>query len=317
MSPADLEAARVLEAGLATYSRVIRKLPGVSTAGSCQALAKQIVESIRRVRFVSVIRDMDLSPLRKDPSSDLFDPVRAAVLHSRSGAVEEAFWLVFLSVHFGKSFRTGWRLARDVYGALGDGQRWDWRRTSSNPMAFRSWLEDRQLILQGRDGVARRFGNHRKYESLSASSDNGTGNVIQSYVDWVMGHGSHSALLESVMAKAAGDSRTAFHLLYQSIRAVRRFGRTAKFDYLTMIGKIGLGSIEPGYAYLREATGPLRGARLLFGGDAAGKQSPDDLEVLIRNLVAELNVGAMAMQVMEDALCNWQKSPDEFVPFRG
>jgi len=33
-------------------------------------------------------------------------------------------------------------------------------------------------------------------------------------------------------------------------------------------------------------------------------------------LEAELQI-PMGMQVLEDALCNWQKSPDLFVPFRG
>ena len=38
------------------------------------------------------------------------------------------------------------------------------------------------------------------------------------------------------------------------------------------------------------------------------------LEAALTPLRAELNVG---FDVLEDALCNWQKSPDEFKPFRG
>jgi hypothetical protein len=33
----------------------------------------------------------------------LFDPLKAAVLHYRRGRVDEAYWLVFLAVHFGKA----------------------------------------------------------------------------------------------------------------------------------------------------------------------------------------------------------------------
>ncbi|MGH6878859.1 MAG: hypothetical protein ACREHV_15985 [Rhizomicrobium sp.] len=51
-----------------------------------------------------------------------------------------AVWLVFLSVHFGKNGRTGWRLACDVYGAFGNAPACGWARVSANPQAFRRWL---------------------------------------------------------------------------------------------------------------------------------------------------------------------------------
>jgi hypothetical protein len=95
--------------------------------------------------------------------------------------------------------------------------------------------------------------------------------------------------------------------------AVKSFGRTARFDYLTMIGKLGLAPIEPGSAYLQGATGPVKGARLLFG-DAHAVLSLKELDIRLVQLGGELNVG---MQVLEDALCNWQKSPQKFRPFRG
>lgn len=93
------------------------------------------------------------------------------------------------------------------------------------------------------------------------------------------------------------------------MRAVARFGRTARFDYLTMLGKLGLAAIEPAFAYLENSTGPIRGARLLFGADETAAIP----ERWLVELDAKLSVG---MQVLEDALCNWQKSPARFVPFR-
>ena len=58
------------------------------------------------------------------------------------------------------------------------------------------------------------------------------------------------------------------------------------------------------------ATGPKRGGELLFGTqkDAA------TLDRWLVELNTELDVG---MQVLEDSLCNWQKSPHRFVRFRG
>jgi hypothetical protein len=48
--------------------------------------------------------------------------------------------------------------------------------------------------------------------------------------------------------------------LYSGLNAVISFGRTAKFDYLTMLKKTGLLEAEPGHAFLNGATGPSKEA---------------------------------------------------------
>jgi hypothetical protein len=274
---------------------------------------EQLIESIHRVEYIVVIRQRDVSSRRADPNDDLFDPIKAAVLKSRQRNHDEACWLAFLSVHFGKNRRSGWRLARDVYGALGHCLLWDWQRTSSNVAGFRRWLEANQNRLR-QDGIARAFGNHRKYQSLDANSANGTGAAIASYVAWVHSHATHAQLFQAAAVAAGHDRRRTFDNLYRSMRSVASFGRTARFDYLTMIGKLNLASIEPGSTYMTGSTGPLAGARLLFTGDAHSAVAPNQLDAWLVDLEAALGVG---MQVLEDSLCNWQKNPDRFVPFRG
>ena len=270
---------------------------------------EQLLESIHRVKFVALLRARKLSALRAEPKDELFDPLKAAILHQRQGNIEEAFWLVFLFVHFGKHARAGWRYAREVYGRLSESGRWDWAITSADPAGFRVWLDAHQEDLK-REGVPRGFGNHRKYESLDACSPNGTGAAVESYVSWVNPPRTHQQLVEQAYRRADGDPRKAFDDLYKSMKAVARFGRTARFDYLTMVGKLGLAAVEAPSAYIENSTGPLRGARLLFGGDENGVT----LGRWLIELDAQLNVG---MQVLEDALCNWQKSPAEFRPVRG
>jgi hypothetical protein len=274
---------------------------------------EQLIESIHRVKYIAVIRQRDVSSRRANPNDDLFDPLKAAVLKSRQRDHNEACWLTFLSVHFGKSRRSGWRLARDVYGAFETGQLWDWQRTSANPVEFRRWLATNQNRLR-RDGVSRTFGNHRKRQSLDANSANGTGVAVATYVAWVRPHGTHAQLFQAAGAAAGHDRRRTFDDLYRSMRSVASFGRLARFDYLTMIGKLGLAPIEPGSTYMTGATGPLAGARLLFTGDAMAAVAARQLDRWLVELEAGLGVG---MQVLEDSLCNWQKNPDRFVPFRG
>jgi hypothetical protein len=268
---------------------------------------------MHRVRFISVVRNRNLSQRRADPNDKLFDPLRAAILHQRQGHIDEAFWLVFLFVHFGKNSRAGWRYAREVYGRLDDGLIWDWARTSVDPAGFRKWLAAHQGQLK-RKGISRGFGNHRKYQSLDAYSGSGTGAAVESYVNWVGPPRTHVELIEHASQQGAGDPRKAFDYLYRSMRAIVSFGRTARFDYLTMVGKLGLGPIEPGSTYMQGATGPASGARLLFGDNKKAALSKANLDSWLVDLDAQLHVG---MQVLEDALCNWQKFPDKFRPFRG
>jgi len=233
--------------------------------------------------------------------------LKAAILQQRRGNVEEAFWLVFLFVHFGKHVRGGWRYAREVYGRLGEGELWDWSSTSRNPAGFRTWLNAHQNQLK-RPGAG--FGNHRKYESLDAYSATGTGAVVESYIVWVGAPRSHQQLIAETLERTKGSPEATFEHLYESMRAVTRFGRLARFDYLAMLGKLGLAPISPGSPYLDGSSGPLRGAKLLFGRE----EQPATFNAWIAELGEHLGFG---MQVLEDALCNWQKSPAQFVRFRG
>jgi hypothetical protein len=247
--PRDRELAGQLDARLLAFDREKRPLPGIRDSANRETLVEQLLESIRRVKFVEVIRARELSDRRGDPNDELFDPLKAAILHQRQGDIEEAFWLVFLFVHFGKHARAGWRYAREVYGRFGEGGWWDWAGTSSEVSGFRAWLHAHQEDLK-REGVPRGFGNHRKYESLDACSPSGTGAVVESYVTWVNPPRTHQELMEQAYRQADGGRRKAFDDLYQSMKVVARFGRTARFDYLTMVGKLGLASIEPGSTYL-------------------------------------------------------------------
>ena len=314
MRPADRARAARLSEGFIVHDAQVRPLPGIWPLGQLACLVEQLVESRRRIEFIHHIRDGQHDPRRMDPATPLFDPLRASVLLHRQGETDEAYWLVFLAVHFGKHARDGWRLARDVYGRLGGPGLWDWARTSTDPAAFRAWLAANAVTLKGGDGVPRRFSNHRKYESLDPHSAMGTGAVMTSYVAWVGPPRTHQEMIREAHKAVGQNPREVFDHLYRSMGSVRRFGRLARFDYLTMLDKLGMAPIEPGSAYLGEATGPLRGARLLFAGDPDTALGGKVLDAYLAALDEHLGVG---MQALEDALCNWQKSPARFVSFRG
>ena len=206
MRPGDRALARRIEAGLDAFSCNRRPLQGIRDAAQRSALLEQLIESVHRVRYVGLMRTRELSAFRADPNHYLFDPLKAAMLHQRAGDIEEAFWLVFLFVHFGKHARAGWRYAREIYGRLGESGRWDWAATSADPAGFRAWLHAHQQQLR-RVGVPRGFGNHRKRESLDAYSSKGTGAAVESYVKWVAPPRTHEQLMQDALDQAGGDAR--------------------------------------------------------------------------------------------------------------
>jgi hypothetical protein len=285
--------------------------PGIANDNACNTFVEQVIESERRIRFVEIYRDgKEISQHRADPSSEFFDPIKAAILHARSNCLDEASWLVFLATHFGKNSKGGWRYCREVYLGNGGIEIWNWQRISTSTREFRSWLRANNVRIS-RETPRGGFGNHRKYESLNADSESGTGTVIQSYVELISQYGSHQAFFESGTLPA--NQTPPFRTIYNALTAVRRFGRTAKFDYLTMLRKVGAINIFPDSPYIIEATGPRAGAELMFSATPKALRGHQ----LERRAIELGNALRVDMQVVEDSLCNWQKSPEIFVPFRG
>ena len=295
-----------LQDAILTYSEQMRDLPGVNSDAARSTLAMQMVASLRRLEFTRLLISRPIDPQRTDPNSELFDPERAAIYHARMGNTDEAFWLVFLMTHFGKHQRYRWKRLTDIYSGLGEFT-WTWTQVSANLSAFREWLR------QNHSRVGGAFGNHRKYETLRHESANSTASVVESYLNWVTSYESHAKLVACLVRQAGNNPHQIFDHFYRSMQ-VNRFGRLAKFDFLALIGRLDLAPITPGTAYLRGATGPLSGARLLFCGHVAASTDESLLESWLIEFDRYLCVG---MQVLEDSLCNWQKSPRKFINFKG
>jgi hypothetical protein len=283
----------------------VHPLPGVADVQAESTLIRQFVDSVHRGEYIRRIAQRPASQDRANPGSKAFDPYKAALLKYRAGDIDEAIWLVFLSVQFGKHKTARWATLRAVYGRLGQGGKWDWSTIARDQDAFRKWLNLYQ------SDIPSRFGNHRKYASLKPDSKNQTADAFETYVAWVGSNGGHAALFRNARARSA-TPEVAFDALYRGMRAVASFGRMARFDYLTMVGKLGFADIIPGSAYLEGATGPKSGAELLFGKQRF--RSLADVDVVLIELGRALGVD---MQVIEDALCNWQKSPREYKRFTG
>lgn len=286
-------------------ARTAQGLKGLPDAATIDTLAMQFVASLRREDYYRLLQTRTISPQRADPNSAWFDAERAVAFHMQRGNIDEAGWLIFLMTHFARRPDTHWSRLQNVYGRLGVGV-WDWATVGADPVAFYQWLDANWQNIRGA------FGNHRKYESLRPTAQRPMRAVIADYLAWI-GPTGHAAFFANAVHTAGNDQHTIFNYLFDTM-TVRSFGRLAKFDYLSLVGRYGLAPIEAGSAYLAGATGPGRGARLLVDGDPTSKTSNSDLQVELDKLNGRLDVG---MAVMEDALCNWQKSPRYFAHFKG
>jgi hypothetical protein len=295
-----------LSKALASFAAQHRPLPGIECVAAQDTLAMQMVASVRRLEYTEILLKRPNSVASGDPANVLFDPERAAILQMEAGRMDEAVWFIFLATHFGKHPRHGWRMLRDVYSGP-EGMPWNWARVSKSPADFRAWLTMRSSDIGGS------FGNHRKYESINGDRPSGTGAAVESYVAWIGPSVSHQQRFAQLVHESGNDPHAIFEHFYRHM-TVARFGRLGKFDFLCLLGRLGLAPISPGRAYLKGASGPLRGARLLFGGDPETPLQESLLEEHLIALDRDLQVG---MQVMEDSLCNWQKSPTKFIHFKG
>ena len=287
-------------------------LSGIATAQRRLCWAQQIVSSLRRISYTDTLLMRGVHPARCDPHLGIFDPVRGALYLQRHGQLNEAVWLTFILTHFGKHAIDEWKLAGNVYGTFGTGPVWTFAQYSADPNAFESMLTANSGRLADVNDSGS-YSNHRKFQSKKPQA---IAKTFRTYYAWQTEFGSFRERMIATHANVGQEPRAAFDALYKSMKEVFGFGggRLGRFDFLTMLGKLQLAPITPGSVYLDKATGPLAGARLLFFGDREHHITGRDLEARVDALDEVIGVGK---QVIEDSLCNWQKSPDAYEYFRG
>jgi hypothetical protein len=287
-------------------------LPGIVSAQRRRCWAQQIVSSLRRISYTDALIVRGVDAARCDPLSVIFDPVRGSLHFQRNGQLDEAVWITFVLTHFGKHAVDEWKLAANVYGSFGPGPVWTFAQYAADPAGFENMLDVNSGQLAD-SRISGSFSNHRKFQSKKPKA---IAETFRTYYEWQTEFGGFRDRMIATHASVGQEPHAAFDALYKSMKGVFGFGggRLGRFDFLTMLGKLQLAPIVPGSVYLDKATGPLAGARLLFFNNRDHGITGKALEPHVDALDQILGVGK---QVIEDSLCNWQKSPDAYVYFRG
>ena len=297
-----------IEAALGSFDSAQFSLGGLTNDVRKSVLAAQVLDSVRRIEYLNALAARSNSPNLHTPFSGSFEPFGGASVLHKQGRTDDAYWLVYLATHFGKHKADGWSLTEDIYGKFGQGGVWDWAAASQDPLAVSQWLAPLHPAVTS-SGRSRRFGNHRKFETLKAGRK-GTGHAVATYIGWVSEYGSHDAMIAAVQKQVGQNPQDVFAYLYRGLGKVAKLGRLGRFDLLCNWSNLLIAPIFPDKAYIAGSTGPKAGAKLLFGVGLGVRQ----LETACEQLSAHLDVSP---QVIEDALCNWQKTPETYVYFRG
>lgn len=282
-------------------------LHGINDREKRDCFVQQILDSIKRVEYLTVIKNRGISLNRINPNSNYFDPLRAAIYHKNNNNIDEAFWCTFLYTLFGKTRKKGYGLLKAFYSRLGDQENiHSYLYTKQNIEEVKIWISNNSQALK-RDGG---FGNHRKYETLNATK-RGAGSAIQSYLD-IIGE-NHETFLNKINEDVYQDKYKLFDFLYIEFKKINSFSRLSSFDFVTMLGKVGLVPAEPGSAYLKDATGPNSGLKELL--DLPNLPN-NELDEVLNEIGKSFDI-PFKMQILEDAICNWQKSKNLYKKFKG
>jgi hypothetical protein len=210
----------------------------------------------------------------------------------RNMGVDEVLWRGFLAGHFGRGSSDNpdkAESATKILCAFGRRPYWTWVRVSLAAHSLKSWLGENREALK-----SLRFGNHRKYESHKPVI---LYRVIRSFIQWVNDNGGSPG--SAFQPRANGGPGVHFDHLYHSLKGIFRFGRTGAFDLLCMLGDMGILPVRTDSCHLVGSTGPLRGARKLWG-----MRPPRELNRLADSTAKTLKI---PFEIFEDALCMWQK----------
>lgn len=266
-----------------------------------EVLALQLIETEQREAEIQQLLDSEIDPEVINTESDKFDPIQA-IICLKASYYDEACWLSFLLIYTNDSEHTDWDFMRKLYSGHGLNLQGPltWQLLNDQPNVLNQRLETLAVSL-AQSQPKPKFGLHRAYESL-----NHLPIVFSSYIDFINEQGGHQALFKP--KDKAIDKIDYFKTLYVLVRQnIYRFGRLSTYEYLCLLGKLGLAEVEPDSCYIAEASGPKRGAKLLFG-----MLSNEQLDEHAVGLADHLGVG---YQQLEAAICHWQKSPDRFIKY--
>ena len=115
------------------------------------------------------------------------------------------------------------------------------------------------------------------------------------------------------------EDKVDFHSMYKLAQKIPNFGRLAAFDFSSSMVKCELNIEEPQSMYAEHSTGPLDAVGLLLrltNNNSSPKAKVELCSDLMKWFLENARI-FMTGQVLEDAICNWQKSTSSYIRYTG
>lgn len=261
-------------------------------------LALQTNDSIKRIEIYQLYKERALKA--EEQSSSYFHTFVPFVLCQRpSLSSEDKAWFLYLATYFGKSAKSKWELFKRAAFDL-----------DNNLISVSTVLRDREKYYRHLHHIDffrnATFSNHRKYTVKKLEGYNGFIKSANHFLDNLL------------MFVPPND--ISFDEMYRLSLEIPNFGRMAAFDFTASFCKCDLNVEEPKSMYLINSTGPLAGLGdflALSGKKIFSKEEKVKLGNNLLNWFLSNSHIYMVAQVLEDAICNWQKSPRKYVRYFG
>lgn len=259
-------------------------------------LARQSYDSIRRIEIYKTYKVRAENAFNEDRT--FFDTSNPFVLAQRPDLnIQNKIWVLYLATYFGKSEDSGWELFNRSSFRLNE------------LILLDEIFQDREKYfdyLKSFDFFANtKFSNHRKYTKKALIGNKG---LLQS-MDYILDN----------IGEFCNDEKFDFHDVYKMAGKIPNFGRLASFDFTSTLVKCGLNVGEPKSMYANHSTGPLFALRLLLKltNSSVSEKAQKDLSISLVEWFDDHSDIFMVGQVLEDAICNWQKNTKKYILYKG
>ncbi|HRH49314.1 MAG TPA: hypothetical protein PLP23_11235 [Panacibacter sp.] len=266
-------------------------------AASLNILARQTNDSIRRIEIYDTYKKRAIQAANK--KLDFNHTSIPFVLAQRPELSQiNSLWILYTATYFGKSNKSKWELFnRATFSTNGSIMLFeDIKKTLEHYFKYLSSFD----FFDGCE-----YSNHRKFTAKRLTGDKG---VFQSMEYLVKNIDQYSV-----------DKKMDFHSMYILAQKIPNFGRLAAFDFSSSLVKCGLNIEEPQSMYAEHSTGPLDALGLLLRltkNDSSSKAKIKLSYDLMKWFIENTRI-FMTGQVLEDAICNWQKNTSSYLKYSG
>ena len=260
-------------------------------------LANQTNDSIRRIEIYKVYHSRATQAVTNNLS--YIHTSNPFVLAQRSDlGIKNRLWIIYLATYFGKSSESKWTLFERAA--------FDQKQTLITFDEINEDLDKYFQYLSSFDFYQNcKYSNHRKFIAKKLHGDKGFFRSVKFFVDNIEVY--------------ASKEKIEFDKMYKLSQKIPNFGRLGSFDFTSSLVKCGFNVKEPKSMYAENSTGPLQGLKLLLNltGNNNSKASQIKLSSDLVEWFSENSKIFMVGQVLEDAICNWQKDTRKYVKYTG